>query len=1160
MKYNIIFILFFLFEFGYLIGQEKPNLVIQENHASAISRIASHPTKNIVATADQSIIKLWDSRSWKILQTISIEKEMEWDWTILNLEFDHSDYLIVTIVELLPDPRNYFVSYLLGERKSLALNILTGDISVGEDANFIVPRKGKPWLSIFQLDTLLAFKIGEEITGGLMPKESLYITFAQMSPNQDWLICAYLNGAIEFRNPNSFDLVFSLQTNLHQITDIHFSGDSLMICEGANRNDGLLVIDLIKKELQQRFTFNCEQLDRTNTNHLTFQFAPLIFDEVCHFGIDFHGESGWLAMAAQFNRIRLFNLYTKEEHYVTCPFSAIYDLSFLNNGSQLVLTGQYWENSNFAQSPILSYDLASETFSEIPFIPFDYTEAIGFTESGDAIYSLNLSSFNKWSLKNLSRMQTNLVQKRSNNYSNFLKGNHQYFIEKPPSFDELFLVHGINKRDTTFEFFPFLKIKEEVEHVVGLVPKRIVITSSFLTDDFYVYDLQSNKLAYSFKSASEKDFKISEDGRWLVYFNAEELELKVINTKTWQTAFLFSLDKEAAEIFSLQQNFAFDRSSQQFAFFQDRLNPPEEEELAPLDLHYIQVYHLDANKKEWALLTRFKYDAPINTLAFGHDGKTVLAGTEVAPITIQIWDIQSGKLRQEFIGHEKPINFIADHDGLLFSNSEDNTYRLWEKATGEELFRILNYFDGIGISEIILSKEGYYMASSRGLDLVAYQIGDKGYPFEQLDLKQNRPDKVISLLPNVDSALIKAYRKAYFKRLEKMDFTPKMFQNDFHVPQVNVNLGLNENDAQNRQFSFFVTAQDDHYLLDKINVWVNDVPVFGKQGISLRERKISQFQDEITIELSTGSNKIQVSAMNTNGGESLKETFTTNYLGKNNKPDLYILAIGVSKYQDTTANLNFPTVDMDSLIQLFQSKKADYRQIHIISLYDQEVTEARVKALKAQLERTQIDDKVIVAYAGHGLLDADFNYYLSTYAVDFSNPGQGGLPYEVLEDLLDNIPARNKLLLVDACHSGEIDRSYIQQIEQTEKENNSMKFRNNSLNAVAYKKIGIQNSFELMRLLFVDLRRSTGATVISSSGGVQMALESTKWGNSAFMHTLINALRNTQADGAIDGLQDGTVSVSELNAHLTKMVPKLTNGLQIPTSRVLNRENDWPVW
>ena len=107
-----------------------------------------------------------------------------------------------------------------------------------------------------------------------MPKESHYLTFAQLSPNQEWLICAYLNGAIEFRNPNNFDLAFSLQTNLHQITDIHFSGDSLMVCEGANRNDGLLVIDLIKKELRQYFTFNCEQLDRANINHLMFQFAP----------------------------------------------------------------------------------------------------------------------------------------------------------------------------------------------------------------------------------------------------------------------------------------------------------------------------------------------------------------------------------------------------------------------------------------------------------------------------------------------------------------------------------------------------------------------------------------------------------------------------------------------------------------------------------------------------------------------------------------------------------------------------------------------------------------------------------------------------------------------------------------------------------------------
>ena len=53
------------------------------------------------------------------------------------------------------------------------------------------------------------------------------------------------------------------------------------------------------------------------------------------------------------------------------------------------------------------------------------------------------------------------------------------------------------------------------------------------------------------------------------------------------------------------------------------------------------------------------------------------------------------------------------------------------------------------------------------------------------------------------------------------------------------------------------------------------------------------------------------------------------------------------------------------------------------------------------------------------MLSKEFDYYLSTYAVNFNNPEENGLPYDELENLLDGIAARKKLLLIDACHSGD---------------------------------------------------------------------------------------------------------------------------------------------
>ena len=55
------------------------------------------------------------------------------------------------------------------------------------------------------------------------------------------------------------------------------------------------------------------------------------------------------------------------------------------------------------------------------------------------------------------------------------------------------------------------------------------------------------------------------------------------------------------------------------------------------------------------------------------------------------------------------------------------------------------------------------------------------------------------------------------------------------------------------------------------------------------------------------------------------------------------------------------------------------------------------------------NDKVIIAYSGHGMLSKEYDYYLSTYSVNFEKPEQNGLPYDELENLLDSIPARKKL-------------------------------------------------------------------------------------------------------------------------------------------------------
>ena len=68
--------------------------------------------------------------------------------------------------------------------------------------------------------------------------------------------------------------------------------------------------------------------------------------------------------------------------------------------------------------------------------------------------------------------------------------------------------------------------------------------------------------------------------------------------------------------------------------------------------------------------------------------------------------------------------------------------------------------------------------------------------------------------------------------------------------------------------------------------------------------------------------------------------------------------------------------------------------------------------------QTNIEDRVIISFNGHGV-NYDDEFYFATSTTDPASPVAQSISYSDMEYLLDGIPARKKLLLIDACHSGE---------------------------------------------------------------------------------------------------------------------------------------------
>ena len=429
----------------------------------------------------------------------------------------------------------------------------------------------------------------------------------------------------------------------------------------------------------------------------------------------------------------------------------------------------------------------------------------------------------------------------------------------------------------------------------------------------------------------------------------------------------------------------------------------------------------------------------------------------------------------------------------LFLNKGNGQLQLYDLEKDSVMANLFIFPDGeLNIS----TSDNYYYSSKNKVDIRVFFIGSQLYTYDQFDLRLNRPDKVLSALAvvGVDTSNVSTYRQAYQKRLEKYGFTEDMLSDDYHVPKCVIknedSLPLTSSDSD---VKLDIEALDSLQLLDRLNIYVNDVPVYGISGIDLRPQNTPQYDTTLTLPLSSGQNKIQVSVLNQGGAESLKATIYITYDAPAKKPNLYLLAIGVSDYQADGKDLQYAAKDAQDIANFYQKNTA-FDQTYIKTLTNNQVTKSNILALRDWLKNTSVDDQVIIYVSGHGLLDENYDFYYATHDIDFSKPSISGILYDEIEGLLDGIPARKKLLLMDACHSGEYDKEAATLTSCTARQHDS----NKGVTVKAFPKgsddenaplLGLQNSFEMMQQLFADLRRGSGATVITSSSGVQVSYE-----------------------------------------------------------------------
>ena len=520
----------------------------------------------------------------------------------------------------------------------------------------------------------------------------------------------------------------------------------------------------------------------------------------------------------------------------------------------------------------------------------------------------------------------------------------------------------------------------------------------------------------------------------------------------------------------------------------------------------------------------------------------------VGGISGDISIVDSGSLSVVAVlsGHTQAVTSLAlsESGDLLVSASSDGTVRHWNVP--DRLCCYTGIYPPESESWLMVTDDGYWDGSRDCGDLVAMVGADRVYGIDQFAVRNNRPDIILERLPGADRRMIRHYRSRHEKRLRRLGLNEERLTFDLAAtPEARI--VSSTRDGRTLILEVDLDGKDEG--LKSWNLWVNDVPLFGALGRPAAGRTARVRE---RVRLCPGENKIEVSCMSSGGAEAFRPSVYATYGGPA-RGDLYFVGFGVSNYLDGKLDLDYAHKDAEDLARLFGSMKGEFRRVVTRVYTDEQVTRANIAAVKELLLRAAVEDTVVLFISGHGAHDRDAyaTYYYLVHETDLENLSRTAIDFERLEDLLQGIPPRRKLFLMDTCGSGEVDPEAARalfaarddagdgetgmgvrsRLPVTGGSEGSPAAQSGSLTTRRVRRY-LQSRD---RYIHNDLKRRSGAVVFSSCRGDEVSYESDELENGLFTEFLVRGL-----EGAADRDSDGTVGVDELRSYVRTEVSRLT--------------------
>ncbi|MBT3904213.1 MAG: hypothetical protein HOB79_14035 [Rhodospirillaceae bacterium] len=508
-----------------------------------------------------------------------------------------------------------------------------------------------------------------------------------------------------------------------------------------------------------------------------------------------------------------------------------------------------------------------------------------------------------------------------------------------------------------------------------------------------------------------------------------------------------------------------------------------------------------------------------NAMAIAPDGQNFFLGTSWHLIQFD----RAGKIIWRFRSKAEvwAINLTPDSK-LVVTALGDGTIRWHRRSDGQELLAFFPHRDGK--RWIAWTPSGYYMSSPGGDTLIGWHLnrGTKGAPdfFPAKRLRENfyRPDVVMKVLATLDEA--EAIKKADVERGKNKSKARSVAQllppvinilsprggATFDEPEVKIDYLLRSpSGASVKSIKVLVDGRPAR-LFDKAEIKV------GPEG----------YKGSFSLLAPRRNAKISLIAENAHAA-SLPSSIRLKWIGVKSDqlehlPTLYVLAVGVSAYQDANLKLAFAAQDARDFTRTINAQKGlAYGKIIVKTLTDNEATLETVRqGLKWIQAKVGEDDVAMVFIAGHGIDDTSGAYHFLPHNAEISKLQATALPYTDIRRALASIKGLT-YFFIDTCHSGD-----------------------------ALGRPG-RASTDTTRMINDLSSAENGVVIFASSTGEQVSYENPAWANGAFTEALVDGFRG---EAALTNRE--YITVGMLNVFVSERVQDLTGGEQTPTSAIPN--------